>query len=45
MDLYTLLYLIWITNKVLLPSARSSAHVLWQPGWEGSLGENGHMYD
>jgi len=19
-------------------------HYLWQPGWEGSLGENGHMY-
>ena len=19
-------------------------HVLWQPGWEGSFGENGYMY-
>ena len=45
MDLYTLLCLIWITNKVLLYSTRSSARVLWQPGRQGSLGENGHMYD
>ena len=33
----TLLYIKWITNKDLL-------NVTWQPGWEGSLGENGYMY-
>ena len=40
MDMYTLLYLKWITNKDLL-------HHRWTPvfcGREGSLGENGHMY-
>ena len=32
MDMYTLLYLKCITNKVLL------LNVMWQPGREGSLG-------
>ena len=41
MDMYTLLCLKWITN--------STAHgtllrVMWQPGWERSLGESGYMY-
>ena len=40
---YTLLYLKWITNKDLLYSTGNSACV-WQPDWEGSLRENGHMY-
>ena len=31
----------WITNKDVLYSTGNS--VMWQPGWEGSLGENGHM--
>ena len=38
-DMYTLLYLKWtycIAHGTLF-------HVMWQPGWEGSLGENGHM--
>ena len=40
-DRYTLLltYLKWKTNKVLL----DSTELMWQPGWEGSLGENGYM--
>ena len=43
MDRYTLLYLKWITNKDL---HMKLLNVMWQPGWEGSLGENGyvHMY-
>ena len=44
MDLCTLLYLKWITNKDLLNSTGTLLSVLWQPGWEGSLGENGYMY-
>ena len=42
--MYTLLYLKWITNKVLLYSIGTLLNVMWQPGWEGSLGENGHRY-
>ena len=30
--------------KDLLYSTGNSAHVMWQPGWEQSLGENGYMY-
>ena len=38
MDVYTLLYLKWITNKNLLHSTWNSAQcVMWQPGWQGSL--------
>ena len=36
MDMYTLLYLKWITNKALLYST-------WHPGWEGNLGENEYV--
>ena len=41
MDMYILLYLKWITNKDLHWTMFS---VIWQPGWEGSLGENGCVY-
>ena len=41
MDMYTLLYLKWITNKDLHGAL---LNVMWQPEWEGSLGENGYMY-
>ena len=34
-DMYTLLYIKWITNK---ESLRTLLNVMWQPGWEGSLG-------
>ena len=38
-DMYTLLYLKWITNKHLLHSTRNSAQSsMWHPGWEGNLG-------
>ena len=45
-NIYPLLYLKWINNKVLLYSTGNAAHVMWQSGWEGSLRENGyiHMY-
>ena len=42
MDMYTLLYLKWVTNKVLLYSTGTLLSVMWQPGWKGSLGENGY---
>ena len=44
MDMYTLLYLKWISNNGLLYTAHGTLpSVMWQPGWEGSLGENGYM--
>ena len=43
--MYTLLYLKWITNKDLLCVAHGTLlNVMWQPGWEGSLGKKGYMY-
>ena len=44
MDMYTLLYLKWITNKDQLYTTWNLLNVLWQPGWDGSLGDNGYMY-
>ena len=41
---FTLQYLKWTTNKDLWYSTRNSAPFMWQPGWEGGLGENGYMY-
>ena len=43
MDIYTLLYLEWITDKDCIAPG-ILLHVTWQPGWEGSLGENAYMY-
>ena len=43
MDMYTLLYLKWIANKDLLIAHGTLLNIMWQPGWEGSLGENGYM--
>ena len=42
-DMSTLLYLKWISNKDLLYGTWNLPSVMWQPGWEGSLGENGYM--
>ena len=39
-----MLYLEWITNKDLLYNTWTLLSVIWQPGWEGSLVENGYMY-
>ena len=44
MDMYTLLYLKWITSKGLLCNTGNRLNVMWQPGWEESLGENGYVY-
>ena len=40
--MYTLLYFKWITNKDLLYGTLLS--VMWQPGWEGALGENRYRH-
>ena len=40
-DRYTLLYFKWITNKDCTAHG-TPQNVMWQPGWEGSLGENGY---
>ena len=34
----------WITNKGLLYSVGNLLDVMRKPGWEGSLGEDGHMF-
>ena len=41
--IYTLLHLKWITNKDLLYNQGTLLKVMWQPGWEGSIGWNGYM--
>ena len=41
-NMHTLLYWIWITNKVLLYS--TLLNVIWQSRWKGNLRENGCMY-
>ena len=44
MDMYTQLYLQWITNRTSCIAHGTLLSVTWQPGWEGSLGENGYLY-
>ena len=39
----TLLYLKWITRTYCIAQG-TLLNVMWQPGWEGSLGENGYRY-
>ena len=39
----TLLYLKWITRTYCIAQG-TLLNVMWQPGWEGSLGENGYLY-
>ena len=42
-DLYTLLYLTWITNPPTHRMAhRTLFNVMWQPRWEASLEESGY---
>ena len=43
-DMYTLLYLKWITKKDPPQSSGTLLDGTWQPGWEGSLGEKGYMF-
>ena len=35
-NMYTMLYLKWITNRVQLYSTGTLHNIMWQPGWEGS---------
>ena len=42
--MYTLLYLKWITNRDYCMAQGTLFNVMWQPGWEESLGENGYVY-
>ena len=44
MDMYTLLYLKWITNKDLLNSTGSSAQYYVAAWMGGEFGENGYKY-
>ena len=44
MDVYTLLYLKQITNKDVSIAHGTLLNVMWQPGWEGSLGENVKLF-
>ena len=41
MDMYKLLHLKWIMSKDM--AHETLFNVVWQPGWEGSLGETGYM--
>ena len=41
--MYALLYFKWITRTCCRAQA-TLLSAMWQPGWEGSLGENGYMY-
>ena len=43
-DLYTLLYLEWITNWDLVHSRGTLLNILQQPNWEKNLKGNGYMY-
>ena len=43
MNMYTLLYLKWTTNKECITQG-TLLNVIWQPRWERSLGENEYMY-
>ena len=43
MDMYTLLYLKWVTNKELLYSTGNSAQCFEAVWMGGSLEENGYM--
>ena len=47
--MYTPLYFRWIKYPVYFTRSYSIAHatllnIMWRPGWEESLGENGYMY-
>ena len=44
-NLYTLLCLKWITNKVLICTPKGTLlKVIWQFRWIGGLEKNGYMY-
>ena len=33
----------WLPSRVFCIAQRTLLNVMWQPGWEGSLGENGYI--
>ena len=37
-DMYTLLYLKWITNKITNRARGTLLNVMWQPGWQRGFG-------
>ena len=41
--MYTLLYVKWITKRTCCIAHGTLLSVMWQPGWEGTSGENGYM--
>ena len=43
MDVYTRLYLKWITNIDPAKAQGTLLSVMWQPGWEWRLKEKGYM--
>ena len=43
-DVYTLLFLKWIKTRTYCIVQGTLLNGMWEPGWEGSLGENGYMY-
>ena len=42
--MYILLYLNRSPTRTCRTAQGTLLDVMWQPGWEGSLGENGYMY-
>jgi len=44
MDMDTLLYLTWRTHRTCWTAQGPLLNVMWQPGWEGSLGDNGYVW-
>ena len=42
--MYILLYLKWITIRTYCIAQECLLNVMWQPGWEGSLGQNKYMH-
>ena len=42
--MYTLLYLRQTTARTYCRAQETLLNVMRQPGWEGSLGENGYVY-
>ena len=44
MGMYTLLYFKWITTNTYYIAHGTLLNVMWEAGWEGSLGESGYMH-
>ena len=44
MDMYTLLYVKWITNGTYCIAQGTLLNVMCLPGWEGSLRKNTYIY-